>query len=162
MSVNPSSMILLAPRTTSVNRVAGSNPKVSRTIPTTNETTISRTATIAGDPPTNRATVLVMTEDFGQPIAPTSSISLRELHDRRRLGFRRIVGLAADLLAVDRQAPVRGAKLDRRAVADLAGKQHLGQRVLHPFLDHSLQRTRAVGRIIALLGQPLPRLGVEA
>ena len=61
-----------------------------------------------------------------------------------------LVGFAADLLAVDRQAPVRGAELDRRAVGDLAGEQHLRQRVLHPFLDHPLQRTRAIGRIVAL------------
>src|ERR1700722_11982264 len=54
------------------------------------------------------------------------------------------------------------AELDRRAVADLPGKQHLRQWVLHPLLDHAFQRTCAISRIVPLVGEPLPRLGVEA
>src|ERR1700677_492652 len=87
---------------------------------------------------------------------------LRELHDRRRLWLGRRATLAADLLAVDRQEALRNAELDRRAVGQFTGEQHLRQRVLHPFLDHALQGARAVGRIVPLVGQPLPRLGVEA
>src|ERR1700693_2407918 len=57
---------------------------------------------------------------------------------------------------------LRSAELDRRAVADLPGKQHLRQWVLHPLLDHAFQRTCAISRIVPLVGEPLPRLGVEA
>src|ERR1700691_6084389 len=65
MSVNPSSTMRLMARTASPNNDVGSKPKVSRTIPTTKETTISRTATIAGDPPAKRpTTLLVMTDDL--------------------------------------------------------------------------------------------------
>src|SRR5262249_34244644 len=47
-------------------------PNVSRTIPTANETTTSRTATITGEPPMNRLTALVMGRGSDQPAARAS------------------------------------------------------------------------------------------
>ena len=64
-------------------------------------------------------------------------------------------------LAVEGQALLAGRDRDRLAVVDLAGEDQLGERVLHRLLDHALQRARAVGRILALLGEPVARLGVE-
>src|SRR5580704_11785932 len=54
------------------------------------------------------------------------------------------------------------AELDSPAVAHLPGTQHLRQWVLHPLLDNAFQRTCAISRIVPLVGEPLPRLGVEA
>src|SRR5580692_6970934 len=101
-------------------------------------------------------------ENRPAPKAKAHRSGLRKLYDRRGLRLRRRGGLAADLLAVDRQAPLRSAELDRGAISQLAGEQHLRQRVLYPFLDHALQRARAIGRVVPLVGQPLPRLGIEA
>ena len=43
----------------------------------------------------------------------------------------------------------------------LPGEDHLGERILHRFLDHALQRARAVGRVLALVGQPIARARIE-
>jgi hypothetical protein len=51
--------------------------------------------------------------------------------------------------------------LDGRAVEDVAEQDPLRQRVLQLLLDHALQRTRAIGRVVALRGQPVDRLLVE-
>ena len=42
-----------------------------------------------------------------------------------------------------------------------AGEDHLGERVLDRLLDHALERTRAIGRILALLGEPFARRRLE-
>ena len=47
------------------------------------------------------------------------------------------------------------------AVLDLAGQDHLGERVLQRLLDHALQRARAISRIVALVGEPFARRGIE-
>src|SRR5581483_9981193 len=47
------------------------------------------------------------------------------------------------------------------AVSDLAGKNHFGERILHGFLDHALQRARAIGRVPALFGEPVARAWLE-
>ena len=41
---------------------------------------------------------------------------------------------------------------------DGAGEDRLGQRILHRFLDDALERTRPIGRVIALLAEPVARL----
>ena len=64
-------------------------------------------------------------------------------------------------LPIEREAVFPGGDFDRGAIADVAGEDHLGERVLHAALDHALERPRAVGRIPALVGEPVPRLGVE-
>ena len=51
--------------------------------------------------------------------------------------------------------------LTRLAVLDLAGQDQLGERVLHRLLDHALQRPRAVGRVVALVGEPVARRRIE-
>jgi hypothetical protein len=43
-------------------------------------------------------------------------------------------------------------------VGDVAEQDLLGQRVLQFLLDHALQRPRAIGRIVALVGQPVDRV----
>ena len=46
----------------------------------------------------------------------------------------------------------------RLAILDGAGEDRLGQRILHRFLDDALERTRPIGRVIALLAEPVARL----
>ena len=53
--------------------------------------------------------------------------------------------------AVEHEAVLAGGDLHRLAVMDLAGKHHLGERILHIFLDDALQGPRAIGRVVALL-----------
>ena len=63
-------MTALALRTASLINVDGSKPNVSSTRPTTSETTMRRTATIAGGPPANRASpLLVIAGDSDKAIA---------------------------------------------------------------------------------------------
>src|SRR5690606_20563830 len=51
--------------------------------------------------------------------------------------------------------PVRtGSDLDDGTVQNVAQKNALGERVLYFLLDHALQRTRAIGRVVTLVGQP--------
>src|SRR3989304_5313384 len=64
-------------------------------------------------------------------------------------------------LAVEGEALLAGRDGDRLAVLDGACQDHLGERVLHRLLDHALQRTRAIGGIPALVGQPFARAGVD-
>src|SRR5271155_4413986 len=153
MSVNPSSKSRLPARTTSVNNTTGLKPKASRMTPTMKEATISRRATIAGDPPVNRPVMLVMGGNLeraavrSDPITPViphprpeerrrrvskdedfgvrraAASRLRKLHDRRRLRLRSFVRLAADRLAVHGQFAARGADPDGRPVANLAREQ---------------------------------------
>ena len=53
--------------------------------------------------------------------------------------------------AIEHEPVLGGGDLHRLAVMDLAGEHHLGERVLHIFLDDALQGPRAIGRVIALL-----------
>ena len=57
--------------------------------------------------------------------------------------------------------PSRPAEIATFSPSLIARRAEFGQRILHVFLDHALERARAIGRIVALLGQPLARLGVE-
>ena len=57
--------------------------------------------------------------------------------------------------------PLRTVSLIGLPVADLAGQDLLGQRVLHLLLDHALQGPRAVGRVVALVGEPRARRVVQ-
>jgi hypothetical protein len=52
--------------------------------------------------------------------------------------------------AVEHQPVLAGGDVHRLAVMDLAREHHLGERVLHVFLDHALERPRAVSRVVAL------------
>ncbi len=66
-----------------------------------------------------------------------------------------------DSRAVEHEPVAAGRDLHRLAVLDLAGQDELGERILHRFLDHAFERPRAVSRIVALVGEPIARLGVE-
>ena len=72
------------------------------------------------------------------------------LSSSRRFGVRFV-------LRQEEQAVGAGGDLHQIAVADLAGENFLRQRILHLLLDDALQRPRAVGRVVALLGQPFAR-----
>src|SRR5580704_2130579 len=63
--------------------------------------------------------------------------------------------------AVEDQALLARGDHHLLAVLDLAGENELGQRILHRFLDHALERAGAVGRVIAFLGEPFAALGLE-
>ncbi len=47
------------------------------------------------------------------------------------------------------------------AIPDVAGQDHLGERILEIALDHPLQRPCAVGGVPALGGEPVARRGIE-
>ncbi|GCC44758.1 hypothetical protein chiPu_0029029, partial [Chiloscyllium punctatum] len=64
------------------------------------------------------------------------------------------------LPAVEGEAGLGGGKLDLRAVAHVAGEDHLGERILHAALDHPLQWAGTIGRIPAFLRQPVAGLRV--
>ena len=64
-------------------------------------------------------------------------------------------------LAVEGQTQLVAGNGDLFAVLDRAGENHLGERVLNGFLDHALERPRAIGRIPALFRQPIARARVE-
>jgi hypothetical protein len=60
-------------------------------------------------------------------------------------------------LAVEGLAELRRRYLDVVAVLDAAGEDQFGQRVLDIFLDDPLERAGAVGRVVALVGEPVAR-----
>src|SRR5262245_14130674 len=64
-------------------------------------------------------------------------------------------------LAVEREPLLAGRDHDPVAVLHLAGEDLLGERVLYRLLDHALERTRPIGRVPALLRQPLARRRLE-
>ena len=49
----------------------------------------------------------------------------------------------------------------RIAILDRTREDEFGQRILHVFLDHALERTRPVGGIIALGGKPIARVRLQ-
>ena len=49
-------------------------------------------------------------------------------------------------------------QLERHLAGELAGEQHLGERVLHVALDHPLQGPRAERRVVSLVRQVVARL----
>src|SRR5690349_20345001 len=74
-------------------------------------------------------------------------------------------GPRGDLLHMDRrddgQPIVGGTHMDPVTVANVYSQDHLRQRVLQLTLDHTLQRTGTVGRVVACLGQPLERAAID-
>ena len=60
-------------------------------------------------------------------------------------------------LAVEGEALLAGRDRDPVAVLDRAGEDQLGQRVLHDFWITRFERPRAIGRVLALLGEPVAR-----
>jgi murein DD-endopeptidase MepM/ murein hydrolase activator NlpD len=64
-------------------------------------------------------------------------------------------------LAVERQPQLVAGDIDFLAVLDLPGKDHLGKRILHRFLDHALERTCSIGRVPAFFGQPVACARIE-
>src|SRR5690242_15106687 len=86
---------------------------------------------------------------------------------RRRLALGRLrpkpeaPSVAEAALAIDGEPADSDPDLDRLPVADLAGKDRLGQGILQVALDHPLERPRSIGWIIALLGQPVLRRRIE-
>ena len=58
--------------------------------------------------------------------------------------------------AIDHQPILARRHLHRLAVMHLALQDHLGERVLHIFLDRALQRPGAIGRVVALLRLAIP------
>ena len=93
----------------------------------------------------------------GEDQAKTTSVQL-PLRDRR-VELRDLGGLRR--LAVEGQHVAFGRDRNAIAVGDLAGQDHLRQRILHVSLDHPLQGTRAIGGIPALGGEPVARRGIE-
>src|SRR3954451_2377883 len=77
----------------------------------------------------------------------------------RRLELRNFGGLWR--LAIEGEHVAFGRNHNTIAILDVAGQDHLRQRILQITLDHSLQRPRAIGRIPAFTGQPIPRPGIE-
>ena len=59
---------------------------------------------------------------------------------------------------VDRDGPVSDRHAHGVAVLDAASQDLLSKRVLHIALDHALQRSGTIGRIITPAGEPSPRL----
>ena len=59
------------------------------------------------------------------------------------------------------QAAVAAVDHHRLPISDPAGENLLGEAILHLALDHPLQRPRAIGRIVALVGEPVARRGGE-
>jgi hypothetical protein len=47
------------------------------------------------------------------------------------------------------------------AILDVASEHLLGKRVLDIALDHALQRAGAIGRVVALVGEPRARVIVQ-
>src|SRR5919198_2198286 len=64
-------------------------------------------------------------------------------------------------LPIDNKRTVAHRQPHRFAVLHHPGEDLLGKRILHMFLDHALQGPRAVGRIIAEVGEPGARRFVE-
>src|SRR5262249_1619520 len=64
-------------------------------------------------------------------------------------------------LAVDHESVGTGGDHGALAVLDAPRKNERGERILHRFLDHPLERPGAVGRIPALLGEPFACGGLE-
>src|SRR6478736_7974106 len=64
-------------------------------------------------------------------------------------------------LAVERQTQLVAGNPDFLAVLYLARENHFGERILHRFLDHTLQGSRPVGWIPAFLGKPLACTRIE-
>ncbi len=79
---------------------------------------------------------------------PVPSVQLPLRHRRLELGDLRGPGR----LAVEGQDVAGGAYVDMVAVLDVAGEDHLGQRILDVALDHALEGTGAV-----VLGPAVPR-----
>ena len=71
---------------------------------------------------------------------------------RRRI--HQFVSGGGEFLPVEGEASLGGAHLHFGAVTDLAFQYLMRQRILQPALDHPLQRTRAIDRIVAGMGQP--------
>src|SRR5690242_20242732 len=76
-----------------------------------------------------------------------------------RFQFVRRSGLR--LLAVEGETGPGRGDLYRGAVADVAGQDHLGKRILHAALYDALQRPRAVRGVPPLVGEPVACLRVE-
>src|SRR5206468_12287976 len=64
-------------------------------------------------------------------------------------------------LAVEREPLLAGRDYDPVAVLHMTGEDLVGERILHRLLDHPLERTRAIGRVPAFLGEPLARRRLE-
>src|SRR3982751_1840561 len=64
-------------------------------------------------------------------------------------------------LAVEGKPLLAGGDHNLFAVLDQAGEDHLGERILPLLLDDPLERTRPIGGVVALFGNPLARLAVE-
>ena len=97
--------------------------------------------------------------EAGAPPAAVGNIRLRPVIGRATdaAALRRLL----DRVAVEGEAELVAGDDDLLAVLDGAGQDHLRERVLHRLLDHALQRPCAIGRIPALLGQPIARTGLE-
>ena len=78
-----------------------------------------------------------------------------QLAPLRRLFRRRLAVEGEALLAR------RDRDLHDLAVLHLAGEDQLGERILHRLLDRALQRTRPIGRVVALVGEPVARRRIE-
>src|SRR6266478_7826216 len=88
---------------------------------------------------------------------PYPSVQLPFRH--RSLELRDFGGLRR--LAVEGQHVAFHRNHDAIAILDLAGEDHFRQRILQIALDHPLQRSRAIGGVPALGGQPVARRGIE-
>src|SRR5215472_8486318 len=77
----------------------------------------------------------------------------------RRLELRDLCGRRC--LAVEGQHVPLLRDRDAVAILDLAGENHLGERVLQIALDHALQRTRAIGGVPTLDREPIACGGIE-
>src|ERR1041385_8312176 len=87
--------------------------------------------------------MIVMVASAACPITRRVPSRLKQERELSRLPLRRLA-IEGERLLAGRDRDLHGL-----AVLHLAGENQLGERVLHGLLDHALQGTRAIGRVIA-------------